>query len=78
LTFDTPWQPDAAGDHVIYWQKQPGLGQDSVSVSMNLDGHASSATGDLAQDRMVVVNAAGAVTIIPGQAGSAHLPGLSL
>lgn len=78
LTFDTPWQPDAAGDHVIYWQKQPGLRLDSVSVSMNLDGHASSATGDLAQDRKVVVSAAGAVTIVPGQAGSAHLPDLTL
>ncbi len=78
LTYDTPWQPDAAGDEVIYWQKQPGTGPDIVNVTMKADGRSSSATGDVSQDRKIVINATGVVKIVPGQAGSAHLPGLSL
>lgn len=78
LSWDGPVKPDAAGDQQIYWQKQPGLGQDALTVTFTIAGKTGTATSDMAQDRKIILTSSGAVSIVAGQAGSAHLPGLSL
>jgi hypothetical protein len=74
--YDTPWAPDAAGQHRIYWQKQPGTLVDAAHLSWTTGGHRFEASGDLAQDRLITLTATG-ITLTPGVAGSATLPNLS-
>ena len=74
--YDTPWTADADGKHRIYWQKQPGTLNDSVSVDWLTGGHHYAVSGDLGQDRLLTLAPAG-VTLETGQAGSAQLPTLS-
>jgi hypothetical protein len=76
--YDTPWQMDAKGIHEIYWQKQPGTIGDKIDVIWNDgSGHAYITKGDLGQDRVIVLRAAG-VTLTPGHPAQAVLPSLSL
>jgi len=76
--FDTPWVVDGRGQHSIYWQKQPGTLNDKVDVRWNDgSGHTYATTGDLAQDRVLVMSARG-VMIAPGQPARAQLPSLGL
>jgi hypothetical protein len=76
--YDSPWQPNARGEHQIYWQKQPGTVIDQVDVVWHDGaGNTYKAAGDLAQDRIITVSAKG-VTLTSGQSGQATLPSLSL
>jgi hypothetical protein len=79
LIFDyqTPWTVDAAGNHVIYWQKQPGTLKDTISVSWQSGNRTFKTTGDLGQDQQVTLSPDG-VTVRPAQRATAHLPSLTL
>ncbi|MGH7776250.1 MAG: DUF4012 domain-containing protein, partial [Candidatus Dormibacterales bacterium] len=77
LQYDTPLAPDATAPASIYWQKQPGVGADSVSISWSVDGHLFKATTDLSQDRVINLTSSG-MSVQPGQEASVHLPSLSL
>jgi Protein of unknown function (DUF4012) len=76
--YDTPWTADRRGEATIYWQKQPGTLNDAVTVKWNDgSGHSYTASGDLAQDRVISFSTSG-VIIAPGQPAQAQLPSLSL
>jgi hypothetical protein len=79
LIFDyqTPWTVDAAGHHVIYWQKQPGTLKDAITVNWQSGNRSFKAIGDLGQDQQITVSPNG-VTVRPAQRATAHLPGLAL
>jgi hypothetical protein len=75
--YDTPWAPTRAG-YEIYWQKQPGTGNDAVTVNwIDAQGHTFTTRGDIGQDRVINLSTAG-VALTPGQAAQASLPSLSL
>lgn len=78
FTYDTPWVADGRGEGQIYWQKQPGTLNDTVTVKWN-DGGGNTyiVSGDLAQDRVITFSARG-VAIAAGQPARAQLPSLSL
>jgi hypothetical protein len=76
FSWDTPWS-DPSGTHSIYWQKQPGTGNERVAVTWTSGGSRYSATGDLAADREIVL-APGSVVLKPGLAGTAKVPSLTL
>jgi hypothetical protein len=75
--YDTPMTADSNGQHVIYWQKQPGTVDDQVTVSWNDGSHVETAHNVLSQD-LVIRLSAGHLTVDSGQAGSAYLPSLTL
>jgi hypothetical protein len=76
--YDTPWIPDGRGGETIYWQKEPGTLADAVSVVWNDGGgHVYTATGDLAQDRVITLSSKG-LSFTAGQPAQAKLPSLSL
>ncbi|GAC1646170.1 MAG: hypothetical protein NVS9B11_17900 [Candidatus Dormibacteraceae bacterium] len=79
--FNAPWHADSRGQATIYWQKQPGADArtvDTIEVDWFDDsGHKYTATGDLAQDRVITFSTHG-VTIGPGQKAQATLPSLTL
>lgn len=70
--WDTAWAPDAHGDHLLYWQKQPGTGSDKVTVHF-MDGSKADLVTDIAQDRLFKVRQ-GSVTVANGLVPAAHLP----
>jgi len=74
--YDTPFQPDSQGIYKIYWQKQPGTLNDAVEVTWQTGGPTYKTSGDLSQDRMIVL-APTSVSLAPGQTSAAQLPGLS-
>jgi Protein of unknown function (DUF4012) len=76
--YDTPWQADDKGQVKIYWQKEPGTVNDKVDVIWNDgSGHTYKVSGDLGQDRVIMLTATG-VILTPGQPAEAKLPSLSL
>lgn len=75
-TWDTPWSEDASGVHAIYWQKQPGVGQDQLTVTWDGGGAAATAKSDLSTDRLVQVGPGGKVAIVQGDAAQVSLPRL--
>jgi len=75
FAYDTPWA--ATGSHEIYWQKQPGTESDRITVTWRSGGKSYVTSGTLATDRKIVL-APGSVTLVPGLAGSAVVPSLSL
>jgi hypothetical protein len=79
LIFDyqTPWTADAGGNHVIYWQKQPGTLKDAITVNWQSGNRSFKTTGDLGQDQQITLSPNG-VTVRPAQRATAHLPGLTL
>ncbi|MHB8688597.1 MAG: DUF4012 domain-containing protein [Candidatus Dormibacteraceae bacterium] len=78
FAYDTPWVADGRGEGQIYWQKQPGTLDDAVTVKWNDGtGHTYTATGDLAQDRVIRFSSEG-ISLAAGQPAQAQLPSLSL
>lgn len=77
IDYDTPWSSDAEGKHVIYWQKQPGTLNDSVTVLWHVSGRSYEAKGDLNQDRLITLSPTGAI-LSQAQIASVHLPGIGL
>lgn len=78
LEYDTPWLADSKGIDTIYWQKQPGTLNDSVDLTWNDgSGHSYRANGNLGQDLIVRLMAAG-VILTTGHPAAATLPSLSL
>jgi hypothetical protein len=77
VDYDTHWTATVSGEHRIYWQKQPGTVADKVDVIWQLNSQTFKASGDLGQDRVLVLSAKG-VSIQPARAATAHLPGLTL
>jgi hypothetical protein len=76
--YDTPWVANGRGEATIYWQKQPGTTNDRVDVRFSDNfGHSYAATGDLAQDRVIIFSAGG-LRFIAGEPAKAKLPSLSL
>jgi len=76
--YDTPWPVRGATNYSIYWQKQPGVTNDGVSVTWNDGkGHAYSASGNLNEDRLIALLPTG-LALQAGQPGQATLPSLSL
>ena len=77
VDYDTPTAGARSGGHAIYWQKQPGTVADKVDVIWQVNGQTFKASGDLGQDRILILTAKG-VTLRPARAATAHLPGLTL
>jgi hypothetical protein len=75
--YDTPWNVDASEQHQIYWQKQPGTVTDGFTVNWNNGSAVTTITGTLTQD-VVIRLLPNSVVVDVGQAGSAHLPSLTL
>ena len=75
--YDTPWTVDAGGQHQIYWQKQPGTVTDGFTVNWHSGLANSTISGTLTQD-VVIRLLPSSVVLDVGQAGSAHLPSLTL
>ena len=75
--YDTPWNVDPIGQHQIYWQKQPGTVTDGFTVNWNNGSAVTTVTGTLTQD-VVIRLLPNSVVVDVGQAGSAHLPSLTL
>jgi hypothetical protein len=69
--YDTSW----ATDETIYWQKQPGTADDAVHVSWVMNGRTTEVSGHLTQDLLVQLTADG-VSLAPGRAATAQLPGV--
>ncbi len=78
LDYDTPWPAQAKNTHQIYWQKQPGTGNDTIDVIWN-DGLGATfrTSGSLSQDQVITLALSG-VTLTPGHPAQATLPSLSL
>jgi hypothetical protein len=74
-TWDTPWSVDASGTHQLYWQKQPGVAQDSITVTWTSTGPTSTASSDLGTDRLVTLDGT-AVHVGQGSAAQVALPRL--
>jgi Protein of unknown function (DUF4012) len=76
--WDTPWQSSWWGQHVIYWQQQPGTANDTVTVTWGgVDGHIYTVNGALTQDRIITLTPTGvALAQAPPAVGA--LPSLSL
>jgi hypothetical protein len=75
--YDTPWPANGKG-YQIYWQKQPGTVTDKVDLTWSDgNGHFSTVSGDLGQDRVITLTPTG-VTLWPGHPAQATLPSLSL
>jgi hypothetical protein len=74
--YDTPWTADKAGTHVMYWQKQPGTLDDSISVLWNDGRHTFKASGTLSQDQQIGLSSKG-VTLGTAHPSSVSLPSLS-
>jgi hypothetical protein len=74
--WDTPWSQDDSGAHSIYWQKQPGVGQDQVTVTWTDAGSTATARSDLATDRLVRLGPGAKVAIAQGNAAQVALPRL--
>ncbi|HEX7159504.1 MAG TPA: DUF4012 domain-containing protein [Edaphobacter sp.] len=78
FTYDTPWQANGRGVSQIYWQKQPGTVNDSITVKWDDgSGHIYTVTGDLGQDRVITFSTRG-LSLTTGRAAQATLPSLSL
>lgn len=76
--YDSPWEANGRGEGEIYWQKQPGTLDDRVDIKWSDgSGHVFTASGVLAQDRVIALSAKG-VSLLPGQPAQAKLPTLSL
>jgi hypothetical protein len=76
--YDTPWSARDSGGDQIYWQKQPGVVNDTVDVTWNDgSGHTYKVSGDLNQDRVITLTSSW-VTLTAGQPARAVLPNLSL
>jgi Protein of unknown function (DUF4012) len=77
FSYDTPWS-GGSGDHVIYWQKQPGTGSDRITVNWRpAAGLSYTVTGTLATDKQISLGSH-SVSLAPGLAGAAQMPQLSL
>ena len=76
LEYDTPWTADAAGHHVLYWEKQPGTWADTVALHWNDGGRTVSTTFDLRWDRTLVLGP-GSVSVGVGNSATAALPRIS-
>jgi hypothetical protein len=74
--YDTAWSADDAGNHVMYWQKQPGTLDDVVDLTFSANGKTFTSKTDLSQDRLLTLGPHGLI-VRDGQASSAVLPGLS-
>jgi Protein of unknown function (DUF4012) len=74
--WDTAWYLEASGTHTIYWQKQPGMGQDQLTVTWTNGGATATAKSDLGSDRLVRVGPGAKVTIAQGNAAQVSLPRL--
>jgi len=72
-TWNTPWIQDASGAHRIYWQKQPGVAQDAVSVTWAAGGRTATARAQLATDLLVTLDG-GRVEVTQGNAAQVALP----
>ena len=75
--YDSPWKPDGAGTHTVYWQKQPGIDRDAVTLHFSDGGRTYNATTNLTTDRVLHLSARG-ITVEEGHAATAKLPGLSV
>jgi len=76
--YDTPWAPSPRGLDEIYWQKQPGTVSDAVDIVWNNGGGSTyKVSGDLRQDRIIVMTST-SVTLATGGAARAALPSLGL
>lgn len=56
FAWETPW-PAARSSAVLYWQKQPGTGQDPVQVTWTSGAGTYSVGGDLREDQVVTAAA---------------------
>jgi hypothetical protein len=74
--YDTPWTVDPSGDHVMYWQKQPGTLDDAITVIWNSGGHVLKTSGTLSQDQEIIL-AGKSVKLSPAQPSTVSLPSLS-
>lgn len=74
--WDTDWSQDASGVHAIYWQKQPGVGQDQFTVTWTGAGSTATAKSDLSSDRVLDLGPGAKVTIAQGNAAQVSLPRL--
>jgi hypothetical protein len=76
--WDTPWKANGRGEAQLYWQKQPGVSNDGVTVIWrDGGGHTYTAKGDLSGDRIVMFSSRG-LSLVGGQVGNAQLPTLGL
>lgn len=77
--YDTPWHPDDHGVEHIYWQKQPGTGNDKIQVIWvgGWDNSTHTTSGELNQDKVINLGISG-VTLTDGQAAQAKIPTVSL
>ena len=75
IEYDQPWTIDASGNHVIYWQKQPGTLDDSVDITWVDGGRTRHTSGTLGGDRLITLSASG-VKFEPAQTATAQLPAL--
>ena len=69
--YDTPWPVNEKGPYQIYWQKQAGTLNDTVTVTWN----GKRVTSDLGKDRVINLTRTG-VEIVAGQPARATLPSL--
>lgn len=77
--YDTPWHADDQGVGHLYWQKQPGTGNDKIDVIW-VDGRDHgmyTTTGALSQDQIINLGPNG-VTLTAGQPAQAKIPTISL
>jgi hypothetical protein len=75
--WDTPWSQDASGAHWIYWQKQPGVAQDPVTVTWTDAGAPpASAKSDMGSDKLLQLGLGSKVAVTPGNAAQVALPRL--
>jgi hypothetical protein len=76
-SWDTPWTQGPGGVHQIYWQKQPGVDKDAITVTWSSDGKTATASSDLSTDRLVTLGT-GSVQIAQGNSAQVALPKISL
>jgi hypothetical protein len=57
--YDTVWNAQASRPHLIFWQKQPGTGADTISVRWRNARGSWRATGDLSEDRVLSLSSDG-------------------
>jgi hypothetical protein len=76
--YDSPWPLRDKGFQQIYWQKQPGTGNDTIDLTWNDgSGHAFMISGALGQDLVIMLSPTG-IGMTPGKPAQATLPSLSL
>jgi hypothetical protein len=73
FTFSWTTKIPSSGPSPIYWQKQPGTLNDSVTVTYAVNGRSFVSRTDLSQDRILTLTPSG-IGVEAGSSGAAAIP----